>query len=459
MRQKFLFLTLGVLTIMQQGLNAYHYVLALEPGDAFVEPSAQMLETCGKKTDFAETSFAETSFVERMPLYIDALDTVMTTGTLPAQATLAIPAFVEQPSLPVMVQAVQPSQQVESRDENDGKVPVLMPTGDVVYYEPDNVPVKSSVPALHQRDQDFVENDMHMKDSAEASNTQEDPMLEEQLPMEGLMGEEPSLEQPFVEQPATEQPLEESPLKPLQVEELEIEQPSVEQPAAEQSTTKQSATEQRVVEQALSAESLLTPTEHQVMSEQLVVEQPVKQLPLASEQNKELAQATTEQRPDTDAQPKTEVVIQSSFTEQALNRQRVLQQLSQAMSMNQLLPMRTQPQPNDTRQKKSLRGWYAGYYWTDHETPYRWKKKEWGVGQSLYPWYWEYDNLAKELDLAPLATQGRWRELEQRINQHVKQTEEHIAAMANRIRMRHYERIRDRLEQYREDAHRYQIAS
>jgi|GEM_PF-5014909 hypothetical protein len=103
---------------------------------------------------------------------------------------------------------------------------------------------------------------------------------------------------------------------------------------------------------------------------------------------------------------------------------------------------------------KDQKGWWGGYWWGSDT--FFWKGREWGLGKSSYPWYWEHDKVARELNLAELARNGHWLQVESNILKKISDLEQEIQATDNKATKRKLERTIDRLEYYLFDAKNYQ---
>lgn len=99
------------------------------------------------------------------------------------------------------------------------------------------------------------------------------------------------------------------------------------------------------------------------------------------------------------------------------------------------------------------KGWWGGYWWGSK--PFAWHGRDWGLGKSAYPWFWEYDNLARELNLAQLAKQRKWSRIEIVINDKINELRREIDVTKNKATKRRLERTIQRLEYYLYNARMY----
>ncbi len=102
---------------------------------------------------------------------------------------------------------------------------------------------------------------------------------------------------------------------------------------------------------------------------------------------------------------------------------------------------------------KNREGWWGGYWWGSDS--FTWKGREWGLGKSAYPWYWEYDKLALELNLVELAKAGRWADVEHNLLEKISSLRQEIERTDNKAKKRKFERTIDRAECYLYDAKQY----
>ncbi len=103
------------------------------------------------------------------------------------------------------------------------------------------------------------------------------------------------------------------------------------------------------------------------------------------------------------------------------------------------------------------KGWWGGYWWGADS--FSWNGRVWGLGKSAYPWYWEYDRLARDLNLAKLARKNQWGRIEYKIIEKIRSVDLQRKDTKNKATKRRLERTIDRLEYYLYDVHRYQKRS
>ncbi len=111
--------------------------------------------------------------------------------------------------------------------------------------------------------------------------------------------------------------------------------------------------------------------------------------------------------------------------------------------------------PRDSRWKDH-NGWWGGYWWGSDA--FTWKGREWGLGKSLYPWYWEYDRLALDLNLVELAKKNRWSNIENSLSGKISSLQKEMQETDNKATKRKLERTIDRVEYYLYNARQYQRA-
>jgi hypothetical protein len=99
------------------------------------------------------------------------------------------------------------------------------------------------------------------------------------------------------------------------------------------------------------------------------------------------------------------------------------------------------------------KGWWGGYWWGSK--PFVWHGRDWGLGRSTYPWFWEYDNLARGLNLSQLAKQRKWSTIEKVINNKISELRQEIEITQNKATKRKLERTIERLEYYFYNARLY----
>lgn len=97
-------------------------------------------------------------------------------------------------------------------------------------------------------------------------------------------------------------------------------------------------------------------------------------------------------------------------------------------------------------------GWYGRHYgwwganrgvWYRNWNPYWYNGAWWGLGWSVYPYYWNTAPLALSLGLVGLANAGRWDSAEERINRRIDALEDQINELKNENRPGQQERIRE----------------
>jgi hypothetical protein len=99
------------------------------------------------------------------------------------------------------------------------------------------------------------------------------------------------------------------------------------------------------------------------------------------------------------------------------------------------------------------KGWWGGYWWGSK--PFVWHGRDWGLGRSTYPWFWEYDNLARELNLAQLAKKRKWSTIETVITNKINELRREIETTQNKTTKRKLKRTIERLEYYLYNARLY----